>query len=106
MFVTPNAATLQVGFVVYPAGGRIARHVHRPIERTISGTSEVLVVRSGACELDVYDSSHTLVATRLLTRGDVMVMLAGGHGFRVTEDAVLLEVKQGPYTGPDEKERF
>lgn len=105
-FVTPDEANLQVGFVVYPAGGEIARHEHRPIERTIRGTSEVLIVRSGCCELDVYDDARALVATRELRQGDVMVMVGGGHGFRLTEDTVLLEVKQGPYTGPDEKERF
>jgi hypothetical protein len=35
-----------------------------------------------------------------------MLMVAGGHGFRMLEDTVILEVKQGPYTGEDEKERF
>jgi hypothetical protein len=76
------------------------------VERTIIGTSEVLVVRDGLCELDVFDDDRELVATRQLRRGDVMVMVGGGHGFRLLEDTVLLEVKQGPYTGPGEKERF
>ena len=98
-FVTPDEANLQVGFVVYPAGGEIARHEHRPVERTISGTSEVLVIRSGSCELDVYDDARTLVATRELRQGDVMVMVGGGHGFRLTETTVLLEVKQVPTWG-------
>jgi hypothetical protein len=35
-----------------------------------------------------------------------MIMVGGGHGFRMTEDTVLLEVKQGPYPGVQEKERF
>ena len=31
----------------------------------------------------------------------------GGHGFRVIEDLVLLEIKQGPYLGDaTTKERF
>ena len=34
-FVTPNDLTMQVGFVVYPAGGEIARHTHRPLQRHI-----------------------------------------------------------------------
>jgi hypothetical protein len=33
-------------------------------------------------------------------------MVGGGHGFHMLEDTVLLEVKQGPYTGIDEKEHF
>jgi hypothetical protein len=35
-----------------------------------------------------------------------MLMLAGGHGFRLLEDTTFVEVKQGPYTGLEEKERF
>ena len=105
-FFTPPDFKQQVGFVVYPAGGEVGRHVHVPLERHLIGTSEVIVVRSGRCELDVFDDDHTLVATRELAEGDVMLMVGGGHGFRMLEDTVLLEVKQGPYTGLEEKERF
>ena len=35
-----------------------------------------------------------------------MLMISGGHGFRMLEDTVLFEVKQGPYTGLDEKKWF
>ena len=96
----------QVGFVVYPAGGEVVRHVHRRLERHIVGTSEVLVIKRGRCEMDVYNDDREPVGTYELKSGDVVIMVAGGHGFRMTEDTVLLEVKQGPYTGEDEKERF
>lgn len=105
-FPTSDEHTLQVGFVVYPAGGEVARHVHLPLERTIAATSEVLVVRSGRCELDLYDADRELVATRELAAGDVAILVGGGHGIRMLEDTVLLEVKQGPYYGEQEKERF
>jgi hypothetical protein len=35
-----------------------------------------------------------------------VIFVDGGHGFRILEDTVLLEVKQGPYTGLEEKEFF
>jgi hypothetical protein len=105
-FPTPEELNLQVGFVVHPAGGAIQRHDHKPLEREIVGTSEVLVVRSGRCEIDLYDHERRHVATRELRTGDVILIVGGGHGFRMLEDTVLLEVKQGPYTGLDEKERF
>jgi len=105
-FLTPPEWKQQVGFVVYPAEGEFARHVHRPIERRLVGTSEVVLVQEGRCLLDVYDDERELVATRELGPGDLMLMVGGGHGFRRLEDTVLLEIKQGPYTGLDEKERF
>jgi len=105
-FVTPPQLKQQVGFIVYPAGGEIQRHVHRPLSRHLIGTSEVLIVRRGRCEIDIYNDDRELVATRELREGDVMLMVGGGHGFHMLEDTVFLEVKQGPYTGQDEKERF
>lgn len=105
-FITPPEFKQQVGYVVYPAGAEIPRHVHRAIERHLVGTSEVLVIKSGHCLIDIYDDARQLVATRELRVGDVVLMVGGGHGFRMVEDTVLLEVKQGPYIGLDEKELF
>ena len=105
-FVTSSDLNLQVGFIKYPAGGVIQPHVHRPMERHIVGTGEVLLVRSGKMEVSLYDNERQLVAQRMLSKGDLLLLVGGGHGFQMLEDTVLLEVKQGPYTGLDEKERF
>ena len=107
-FLTPHECNLQVGQVVYPAGGEIQRHVHLPLERRIVGTTEVLIVQQGRCEVDIYAPDQQLVATHELREGDILIAVSGGHGFRVLEDTVLLEVKQGPYPGVAnaEKARF
>ena len=105
-FLTPSEFKQQVGFVVYPAGGEVARHTHLPLERHLVGTSEVILVKKGRCLLNIYNDERELVATRELGSGDLMLMVGGGHGFRMLEDTVLLEIKQGPYTGLEEKEHF
>lgn len=105
-FVTEHDANLQVGFIVKRAGDDVPRHDHFPIEREIKGTAEVLVVRGGGGEVDFYDGQRKFIVTKQISEGDVIVMLGGGHGFRFDRDTVLLEVKQGPYPGIDEKERF
>ena len=105
-FVTPPDENFQVGFIVYEANGVVQRHVHRPLARQIVGTSEVLVVRQGSCVVELFDDERRAVTSKELRVGDVILLLAGGHGFQMLEDTVLLEVKQGPYTGLDEKERF
>ena len=105
-FLTPPSFKQQVGYVVYPDCGVIRRHVHRPLERKTVGTSEVLIVDRGRCEIDIYRDDGQLIATRELREGEIMLMVGGGHGFRMLKDTLLLEVKQGPYTGMDEKETF
>jgi len=105
-FFTPPEFKQQVGYVVYPKGGEIMRHVHHPLQRNIIGTSEVLIIRQGRCEIDIYNDDCQLVTTCELRAGDIMIMVGGGHGFRMLEDTTFLEVKQGPYIGVEEKEHF
>ena len=105
-FFTGEEASFQAGFVVYPAGGVIVPHVHLPVVRAVAGTSEMLLVRKGRCIVDIYGEDRALVASRELGAGDLVLLVGGGHGFRMLEDTVLLEVKQGPYSGQAEKERF
>lgn len=106
-FITDPSENFQVGLVVVPSGGEVVRHDHLPVERSIVGTSEALTVRKGRCEMDVYDGERSLVATVELRAGDAAVFLGeGAHGFRALEDTVLFEVKQGPFGGDADKERF
>lgn len=105
-FLTPPDLKMQVGFVAYPANGMVPRHVHVPIERHLIGTSEVLIVKKGCCQVDLYNDDKVLVETRKLRTGDILLIVSGGHSFQMFEDTVLLEIKQGPYMGIDEKERF
>jgi uncharacterized protein with PhoU and TrkA domain len=105
-FLTPLDYEQQVGFVVHQAGDEIVRHSHRPAPREIISTPEVLFVKQGRCVIDIYDDEQTLVKTSELLEGDIMLMIGGGHGFRMLEDTVFVEVKQGPYRGVDEKIQF
>src|SRR4029450_6563359 len=105
-FFTPPDCKQQVGFIVYPSGSEIPRRIHLPVVRHLIGTSEVLIVRRGRCEIDIYNDDRHLVASPELREGDIVILVGGGHGFRMLEDTVLLEVKQGPYTGLEEKELF
>ena len=105
-FYTPHHYDLQVGKIVYSAGTVIPRHLHRPVVRHVVGTAEVLIVQKGRMILDLYDHDRALMCSRDLGSGDVVVLLGAGHGFRLLEDTVLLEVKQGPYFELQDKELF
>jgi len=105
-FLVPQELNLQVGFIVYSAGGKVVPHIHCPLRRQIVGTSEVLIIQKGQCEVDVYDDGKRFIGTKRLSKGDIIIFVCGGHGVRMLKDTVLLEVKQGPFTGLPEKERF
>jgi mannose-6-phosphate isomerase-like protein (cupin superfamily) len=42
----------------------------------------------------------------VLEAGDVILLIKGGHGFKVLEDLEMFEVKQGPYAGDEDKIKF
>jgi len=66
-------------------------------------TREVLLVRSGRMRVDFYTDAGTYAQSRILAAGDVILLAAGGHGFEMLEDTEMIEVKQGPYAGLDDK---
>ena len=105
-FLTPDHLGQQIGLIVRSANDRIKPHIHLPVERRVHGTTECIVVRKGSCEIDIYSQAKQLIASRLLYTGDIALLVGGGHGFRMREDTVLFEVKQGPYVGVEDKERF
>ncbi len=105
-FITPDDYKQQLGYVIYGSGESIVPHTHIPMNRSLVGTSEVLFIKSGRVEVDLYSKEKEFVAKRVLNQGDIILLVSGGHGFRMLEATVMVEVKQGPYIGVEEKERF
>lgn len=105
-FMTLPEYNFQVGFVVHSAYSEIAPHAHVSTEQRVNCIFEVLLVRKGRCEVDIYNRERERVATRELREGDLLFINEGGHGFRMLEDTVFLEIKQGPYTGADQKKLY
>ena len=57
-------------------------------------------------EASIYSKERKLVAKKILHENDIILLVSGGHGFRMMEDTVLMEVKQGPYVGMEDKIQF
>ncbi len=106
LFFTPDTFSQQLGYMNRPVGHTIAPHDHNPVRRTIEWTQEVLFIRSGKVRLDLYSSERTYMESRILLAGDVVLLAHGGHGLSMLEDSEIIEVKQGPYAGEADKERF
>jgi hypothetical protein len=63
-------------------------------------------LRKGKAEIELYGMDKSLLGTWILEEGDIILLVAGGHCLKCLEDTVFFELKQGPYTGLVEKERF
>lgn len=105
-FLTPNNFSQQLGYMKRPQGYVIAPHVHCPVKREVHYTKEVLFIRSGRLRVDFYDEQKHYLQSSFLEEGDVILLAYGGHGFEMLEECEIIEVKQGPYAGEGDKERF
>jgi len=105
-FLTPGEFSQQLGYMRHPAGHVIAPHVHNPVPRAVHFTHEVLLLRRGRLRVDFYTDGGAYLESRELGAGDVILLVAGGHGFEVLEEVEMVEVKQGPYVGDADKTRF
>jgi mannose-6-phosphate isomerase-like protein (cupin superfamily) len=105
-FFTPHNLSQQLAYMRHPAGKRIAAHVHRPIARRVDYTQETLFIKRGRLRVDFFDDDQKYLDSRELKAGDTILLVRGGHGFEVLEDIEMIEVKQGPYAGDEDKVRF
>lgn len=105
-FFTPDDLSQQLAFMSHPAGKVIPPHVHNPVPRSVTSTQETLFVKSGRIRVDLYDDDGHLLAERLLSAGDTILFVSGGHGLEIIQDARIVEVKQGPYAGDEDKTVF
>jgi len=91
---------LQASLLRLPHGKTIVPHKHLPQLRNTQGTCEAWVVVSGQLQAQVFDIDNSLVTKIELSAGNCMVLYRGGHNFSVmSEDAVVYEIKNGPYYG-------
>ena len=105
-FFTRDDYSQQLASMSYPAGKVIPAHTHNPVRREVFYTQEALFIRKGKVRVDFYSQQREYRKSRMLGRGDVILLIAGGHGFEVIEELNMVEVKQGPYAGDMDKTRF
>jgi mannose-6-phosphate isomerase-like protein (cupin superfamily) len=105
-FFTPDDLSQQLAYMRHPSGKVIEPHVHNPVDRSVQYTQEVLFIKRGRLRVDFYDNGQAYLESRILEAGDVILLATGGHGFEVLDEVEMVEVKQGPYAGDQDKTRF
>ena len=107
-FFSDDSEFLQVGTWNYDNGVSLQRHIHNILPRTINRTNELIVVMNGRLKLDLYSLKKEFISSFELTTNDVAILMDCGHGYEILEENTkVLEVKNGPYFGPElDRERF
>jgi hypothetical protein len=105
-FFTKDNDSQQLGYMNRPKDYIIAPHRHNIVPREVHLTQEVLLIKSGKVRVDFFDNQQNYIQSSILEKGDVILLADGGHGFKMIESSEIIEVKQGPYCGEQDKVRF
>jgi cupin superfamily acireductone dioxygenase involved in methionine salvage len=106
VFFTDDNSSQQLGYMQRPKDYNILPHRHNLVQREVHLTQEVLYIKSGLVRVDFYNNDQHYLESRILKKGDVILLSDGGHGFKMMEQSEIIEVKQGPYCGERDKVRF
>jgi hypothetical protein len=105
-FLTEGSENLEFGYMSHPKGYEVKPHYHPPIQRLVVGTQEVIYIKYGLVRVDFYSLDLVYLTSESLATGDWIILISGGHGLRMLEDSTIIEVKNGPYAGSEDKVRF
>ena len=84
----------------HPKDHKILPHIHNKVQRQVYYTQEVLFVRKGKMRVDFYNNDKKYITSVIVKSEDTILMASGDHGIE------MIEVKQGPYSGDNDKTRF
>ena len=97
-FFTPNNSTQQFGYMKHNKKHIIKPHLHKKRLTRISYTSEVILILKGRLRVDFYNLSKKYLLSKILKEKDIIMLVHGGHGFKVLKNVEMIEIKQGPYS--------
>ena len=107
-FFSENKEFVQAGTWGYQKNKILHAHKHNVVIRKTEITQEVLYIKKGRILAQIYDLSEKLIREIEVYRDDILIMLNGGHGYKILEDNTqVLEIKNGPYPGAEkDRKRF
>ena len=90
----------------HPKNHVIRPHTHTNYLRKIKKTAEVLFVKSGVLRIDFYSTEKKYLFSKILKKGNIIILIEGAHGFKVIKKCSLIEIKQGPFNPLVDKTKF
>ena len=105
-FFTKNSANQQIGFMNHPKNYLIRPHKHQKRETKIFITSEVIILQKGKLRVDFYDTKKKYLFSIIVKKNQIIMLVHGGHGFKVLEPVKMIEIKQGPFVSNKDKVKF
>jgi hypothetical protein len=95
--ITGGMESLQLLTLKYKKGHLIKPHTHIPKKRITKTLQECLVVKKGKIRVDFYAPDKKIFKYIYVKAGEALIILRGGYGVRVMQNAEIFELKNGPF---------
>ena len=105
-FFTPSESTQQFGYMKHKKKHIIKPHLHKKRITKILYTTEVILLLKGVLRVDFYNFNRKYLFSKILKQKDIIMLVHGGHGFKILKNVEMLEIKQGPYSLIKDKIKF
>jgi|TARA_B100002003_G_scaffold115154_1_gene106464 hypothetical protein len=105
-FFTSKEVTQQFGFMKHKKNHIIKPHKHNKQLTRILKATEVILLLRGTLRVDFYDNRYKYLFSKIINEGNIVMLVHGGHGFKILKDVEMIEVKQGPYSLASDKIKF
>ena len=100
-FLTNDDAFVQVGTWKYEKGKILDAHYHNTFERKSYITQEVVLVLEGTIICNLYTTDGEFIASEEIKQNQLIIQFQGVHEYEIMDNSKVLEIKNGPYFGPD-----
>ena len=106
-FITDRSDSFQLGYINYKTNHKIIPHYHPNQKKIVNTTSEALIIKKGSIQVNFFEleKQKKYFKSKILKKGDTILILRGGHGFNVIKNVEMIEIKQGPYFDKKSKVR-
>ena len=105
-FFTPSESIQQFGYMKHKRSHIIKPHLHKKRLTKIFYTTEVILLLKGMIRVDFYNQFKKYLFSKILKEKDIIMLVHGGHGFKILKDVEMIEIKQGPYNLIRDKIKF
>jgi hypothetical protein len=96
--ITDPREFLQCGIFLALKGKVFKPHKH--LNKMVSfHIQEAFILMQGKAKVRIFDLEDNPVGDYPLRAGDLTILLRGGHSLEIEEDAIIYELKNGPYEG-------
>lgn len=98
-FISPEDLYMQVSIFKRESGFVEDPHYHKKILRKVDRVEQFMYLLEGTLKINFYRNDKTLFVSKIVKKGEALLIIKGIHGLEIVKTVKAISVKQGPFLG-------